>query len=109
MNRHIPYDFLTEKLAQMPAPDTNALWQDMKVILDREMPEEKRKRRFIVWFFSSYALIAFVGLSGIAAGTFYLNSRSNSNSHNNNNNASATATTNNNVASTKAPSLTVVV
>jgi hypothetical protein len=41
--------FLNDKTGGFQLPDKNALWPDMKQILDIEMPEEK-KRRFFFWF-----------------------------------------------------------
>ena len=35
-------------------------WDDMSVILDRELPQKKRKRRFLLWSFLAGGLILFV-------------------------------------------------
>jgi hypothetical protein len=60
MNRQRPYDFITEKLDQLTGSDTNALWEEMRLVLDERMPEkEDRKRRILAWIFrSQFAVIS---------------------------------------------------
>jgi hypothetical protein len=75
MNRQEPYDFITKKLGGSSKQDTHALWENMKVILDKEMPEKKKKRRFIFWFFSANVLTIACCFTGFAAlGIYFYNS-----------------------------------
>jgi hypothetical protein len=56
MHRHQPYDHIKAKLEQYSARDTDALWQDMSAILDREMPVEK-DRKPLWWLFTRNGII----------------------------------------------------
>ena len=50
MNRNKTYGpILNEKFNGLPFPDMNTTWPGMKDILDKEMPQEK-KRRLLFWF-----------------------------------------------------------
>ena len=54
MNKHHHYkDIIERKLEQLPAADTDLLWNDMHAILDKKMPQKKERRRFILWFLSN--------------------------------------------------------
>src|SRR5436190_5512399 len=81
MNKHHPYDNIIEKkLEQMPAADADLLWNDMHSILDKKMPQEKEKRRFIVWFVSNKGLLLLIiGLVVITGSSlFFLSTKENS-------------------------------
>ena len=57
MKKHHPYNSIVErKLAQLPVEDADTLWNDMHGILDKKMPKEKARRRFIFWFFAGGTL-----------------------------------------------------
>jgi hypothetical protein len=76
MNRQVPYDFITKKLGGSSKQDNHALWEKMKVVLDKEMPEKKKKRRFIFWFFSANVLIIAGCFTGLAAlGIYFYNTK----------------------------------
>ena len=51
--RHHRRNIIESKLEQLPAPDIDFLWNDMHSILDKNLPQKKEKRRFIVWWFLS--------------------------------------------------------
>ncbi len=54
MNKgHHHKNIIERKLEQLPAVDTNLLWNEMHLILDKKMPQRKERRRFIVWWFLS--------------------------------------------------------
>jgi len=74
MNKHHPYKNIIEsKLEQLPSADADLLWNDMHSILDKKMPQEKVKRRFILWFFSSKGfLLLTIGLFVITASSLFL-------------------------------------
>lgn len=57
MNKHHSNSNIIErKLGQLPAADADLLWNDMHLILDRNMPQKKERRRFIGWFLSGKGL-----------------------------------------------------
>src|SRR5690242_15291198 len=57
MNKH-PYNNKVErKPDQLPPADVDHLWRDMYVILDKEMPQKKERRRFFAWFLSTEGLV----------------------------------------------------
>ena len=69
MKRQPTYEQLMgQKLNSLPPPDITGLWGNMEVILDREMPQQKKKR-FGTWWFSANMLIA-AGLFA-SVGTVY--------------------------------------
>ncbi|MHA4843241.1 hypothetical protein ACX0G7_03700 [Flavitalea antarctica] len=63
MNDHQPYDqSLRDKLNRLPVPDMQKSWQEMRMILDDEMPEDgKSRRRGGWWFFSAILLFISAG------------------------------------------------
>jgi hypothetical protein len=63
MNDHHPYDqSLRDKLNRLPVPDMQKSWQDMRILLDEEMPENGRsRRRGGWWFFSAILLFIIAG------------------------------------------------
>jgi hypothetical protein len=73
LNKNLPYDFITKKLQRQTSADTQALWLDMKAVLDTEMPEEKgRRRRFFAWLFTANSLMIILALGiTVAATTAY--------------------------------------
>jgi hypothetical protein len=81
MNKHHPYTNLIErKLEQLPTADADLLWNDMHSILDKEMPQKKERRRFILWFLSSKGfLLLTAGLFVITASSlFFLSTKESS-------------------------------
>ena len=74
MNKHHPYKNIIErKLEHLPAADADLLWNDMHSILDKKMPQEKEKRRFILWFLSSKGFFLLtIGLFVITASSLFL-------------------------------------
>jgi len=82
MNKHHPYKNLIErKLEQLPAADADLLWNDMHSILDKEMPQKKERRRFILWFHTSNGLLLLaIGLLVITASSslFFLSTNESS-------------------------------
>src|SRR6185369_10244102 len=81
MNKHHPYKNIIErKLEQLPAADADNLWNDMHSILDKEMPQRKERRRFIVWFVSNKGLLLLtVGLFVITGSSlFFLSTKESS-------------------------------
>jgi len=63
LKKRTPYNPIQNIEGLTPA-DINSLWQDMKQVLDTEMPEEKERRRFFAWLFRSKVLFT---LSCVAA------------------------------------------
>jgi len=62
MNKHHPYTNLIErKLEQLPTADADLLWNDMHSILDKEMPQKKERRRFILWFLTNKSFLLMTG------------------------------------------------
>ncbi|HTE27645.1 porin family protein [Flavitalea sp.] len=58
MNEHHPYDqLLRDKLNRLPVPDVQKTWPEMRMLLDKEMPEGGRSRRRGGWWFFSAILI----------------------------------------------------
>jgi len=81
MNKHHPHKNIIEsKLEQLPAADADLLWNDMHSILDKEMPQKKERRRFIVWLFRSKGLLLLtvVFLTIIGSSLFFLSAKENS-------------------------------
>src|SRR6187549_2682199 len=81
MNKQHPYKNIIErKLEQLPAADADTLWNDMHSILDKEMPQKKERRRFIIWFVSNNGLLFLtIGLFLIAGSSlFFLSTKENS-------------------------------
>ncbi len=51
MRERHPYDkSLGEKMNELPVPDINKSWQEMRILLDHEMPPGRSKRRGGWWF-----------------------------------------------------------
>ncbi|HEU4861316.1 MAG TPA: hypothetical protein VFT15_15835, partial [Chitinophagaceae bacterium] len=50
---HHHKNIIERKLEQLPAVDTDLLWKEMHLILDKKMPQRKERRRFIVWWLLS--------------------------------------------------------
>ena len=77
MAEHHTYDHIVkQKLNQLVVPDMESMWGDMRSILEREMPQEKKKR--FGWFFlrnNFYLLLAFAILGGTVS--FFAIKRSN--------------------------------
>jgi len=73
MNKHHPYKNIIEsKLEQLPAADADLLWNDMHSILDKEMPQKKERRRFIIWFLSDKGLLLLtIGLLVITGSSLF--------------------------------------
>jgi hypothetical protein len=81
MNKHHPYNHLIErKLEQLPVADADELWNDMHMILDKEMPQKKERRRFIGWFLSLKGLLLLTVVLLIVTGSslFYSSRKENS-------------------------------
>lgn len=81
MNKHHPYNNIIErKLGQLPIADADHLWSDMHAILDKKMPEEKERRRFIFWLLNGRGLlvIIFVLLSIATTSMFIVSGKKNS-------------------------------
>ena len=73
MNKHHSYKNIIEsKLEQLPAADADLLWNDMHSILDKEMPQKKERRRFIIWFLSDKGLLLLtIGLLAITGSSLF--------------------------------------
>jgi hypothetical protein len=71
MKRQCTYEkIIGQKLNGLTPPDITGLWNNMEAILDREMPQQQKKKRPAgAWWFSANMLIA-AGLFA-AAGTVY--------------------------------------
>ena len=81
MNKHHPYNNIIEKkLEQLADADAGFLWNDMHSILDKKMPQQKERRRFILWFLSSEGfLLLSVGLFFITVSSlFFLSTKESS-------------------------------
>src|SRR5690242_4001125 len=55
---------INEKLSEFSFPDMNSTWPEMNAILDREMPEKKR-RGFLFWV-NRYTMAALIIGSSLA-------------------------------------------
>jgi len=54
-----PYNTnLESKLERLPGVDADHLWNDMHSILDKKMPQERERRRFIMWFLNDRSLFS---------------------------------------------------
>jgi hypothetical protein len=70
MKRNYTYEQLIgRKLNGLTAPDVAGLWDNMEAILDREMPQQKEKKRPAAWWFNANLLVA-AGLL-VAVGSVY--------------------------------------
>lgn len=81
MNKHHPpNDMIEKKLGQLPGADTDGLWNDMRSILDKKMPQKKTRRRFISWFLISKPFLLLITgfIIGIGASLFFLSRNDNS-------------------------------
>ncbi len=80
MNKHHTYKNIIErKLEQLPAADTDLLWNEMHSILDKKMPQKKERRRFIIWFLSTNGvLLLTIGLFVTGSSLFFLSKKENS-------------------------------
>jgi hypothetical protein len=56
-NHHSYNDLIESKLSQLPQADASELWGGMQAILDKNMPEEKRKQRYFLWLFNRKGLV----------------------------------------------------
>ena len=60
METYRPYNNIIEnKLQQLPQADAGNLWNGMHAVLDKTMPQQDRKRRFLGWLFSGKSLLIF--------------------------------------------------
>ena len=58
---------LNDKFSKLSFPDMNTTWPGMKDILDKEMPQEKKRRRFF-WFSKRTSILSLIlAISTIAA------------------------------------------
>ena len=72
MYKHHPYKNIVErKLEQLPAPDTDALWSSMEGILDKHMPQKKRRGGLFAWLFTQKAWML-AGISTLVLAGFSL-------------------------------------
>jgi len=80
MRKHHPYqNIIEDKLDQLPTANADLLWNEMHSILDKKMPQEKNRRRFILWFLmSNGVLLLFIGLLIIGSAVFFLSTKENS-------------------------------
>jgi hypothetical protein len=70
MNRQHTYEqIIGRKLNRLTPPDVAGLWDIMESILDREMPQQKEKKRPAAWWFNAN-LLAAAGLL-VAVGSVY--------------------------------------
>ena len=70
MNKRHPQSSLIERrLEQLSSTDADSLWNDMRSILDKKMPQKKGRRRFAGWWFiiSKPLFLVSVGVIAIAA------------------------------------------
>jgi hypothetical protein len=68
MNENHPYDkSLADKLKKLPVPDKEKSWNEMRRLLDNEMPPGSNysKRRGGWWFFGSVILVLLVGSTAL--------------------------------------------
>lgn len=67
MYKHHSYNNLVEKkLAELPATDAEGLWGSMEAILDKQLPQKKRRPGFIAWLFTHKVWIVATLLVGVA-------------------------------------------
>ncbi len=65
MREHHPYDkSLGEKMKGLPVPDEQKSWEKMRLLLDKEMPPGRSKRRG-GWWFPGALLIMMITATGI--------------------------------------------
>ena len=71
MYKHHSYNNLVEKkLTQLPAPDAEGLWSGMEAILDKQLPQKKRRPCLLGWLFAHKAwLVASLFVGAAAAST----------------------------------------
>lgn len=64
-------ELINNKFSELVSADMNDTWKTMKEVLDREMPD--RKRRWMIWFGAncSIIMIAAFSLVVLAAGTYF--------------------------------------
>lgn len=68
MDKQHPYNNSIEnKLAQLPDADAEQLWDGMQTILDKKMPQQKERRRFLGWLITNKTLLALSAASIITA------------------------------------------
>ena len=70
--RHHHMSIIERKLEQLPAADTDLLWNDMHLILDKKMPQKKERRRFILWFLSHNGLLLLTAISLLTGSSLFL-------------------------------------
>ena len=81
MKKHHPYqNIIEEKLEQLPTANADLLWNEMHSILDKRMPQEKKRRRFIFWFLptSGILMLALGLLIIIGSSLFFFSTKENS-------------------------------
>ncbi|HEY6504280.1 MAG TPA: hypothetical protein VIZ28_09925 [Chitinophagaceae bacterium] len=73
-------DLINNKFSELLSPGMETTWKEMKDILDREMPE-KKKRKWFLWFTGNAWIISVVLLSIFASATgAYIGSQRNQDS-----------------------------
>ena len=70
--RHHHMSIIERKLEQLPAADTDFLWNDMHLILDKKMPQKKERRRFILWFLSTKGLLLLTAFFLVTASSLFV-------------------------------------
>ena len=66
MSNHHPHnDILESKLRQLPGADANHLWNGMQAILDKQMPEKKKRPGIFWWLFTKRTL--YVSVTALAS------------------------------------------
>ncbi len=70
MKRNFTYEqIISKKLNGLTPPHVTGLWDNMEAILDREMPQQKEKKRPVAWWRNANLLVA-AGLF-VAVGSMY--------------------------------------
>lgn len=61
MSNHHPHnDIIESKLRQLPGADADHLWKGMQAILDKQMPEKKKRHGIFWWLFTKRTLYVMV-------------------------------------------------
>jgi hypothetical protein len=66
LKKRKPYNPLPNN-GKLKASDIDNLWNEMKQVLDTEMPEQQERRRFFAWLFTSKVLFTFSCIAAFTA------------------------------------------
>jgi hypothetical protein len=79
--RHYYRSIIEGKLEQLSTTDSDLLWNNMRPILDKKMPQKKERRRFIMWFLSGKGLLVLTVVFLVTGASFYLLSTRENSTH----------------------------